>query len=53
MYTTTLEAFLGAHFPGLKLLVSHDSNHVEVILPEDPKRVAAEVAVDEAWEINR
>ncbi len=49
-FVTSLESFLSRHFPGLKIFRSAGGDKIEVWLPEDPGRTAAEKAVDAAWD---
>lgn len=52
-YIVTLQAFLEAHFPGLKLYHDYNSDSYTCWLPENPASATADRAVDEAWERNR
>lgn len=52
-FHSTLQNFLARYHPGIRLLLDMDGTLVQVVLPEEPARVAAEIAVDAAYERNR
>jgi len=47
-YVETLSDFLRIYFPDIKIFRSCDKDVTEVWLPENPKRIKAEEAVDRA-----